>query len=153
MGGEVLLHLLIPLMGPVRAGWLAAGLVLAARLLNPVGWQGIGLALCFVYSQPWLYGFLNFTLASGLALLVFALWLGRAGHHWQQAALLLLAQPVLLLCHAMRWVGWCWPRRWRAMCWAPASRMCGPAGPGPRRRRARWAKAGRCWARGRCWGC
>ena len=81
MGGKVLMKLLADIVGLVGAGWwsavlatalLAAGCLATIRALNPKGGYGAGWALLFVFSYPLLMGFLNYVLATGLSLLVFA---------------------------------------------------------------------------------
>jgi hypothetical protein len=110
MGGEVLMKLLADSLGLVAAGWwsaviatalFAAGCVAAIRAVNPRGGFAIGWALLFVFSYPLLMGFINYVLATGLALLAFARWVTWAGRPGRRAALLLIAQPLLLTCHAV----------------------------------------------------
>jgi hypothetical protein len=116
MGGEVLMKLLADSFGLVAAGWwsaviatvlFAAGCVAAIRAVNPRGAYALGWALLFVFSYPLLMGFINYVLATGLALLVFARWVswgtgdGRHGRPLARAVLLLVAQPILLTCHAV----------------------------------------------------
>jgi hypothetical protein len=110
MGGKVLMKLLASVVGLVGAGWwsavlatalLAAGCLATIRALNPKGGYGAAWALLFVFSYPLLMGFLNYVLATGLALLVFAAWVGLRERPKHAAALLLLTQPVLLICHAV----------------------------------------------------
>ena len=114
MGGEVLMKALAETVGLVAAGWwsaviatalLAAGCLAAIRALNPRGGHGFAWALIFVFSYPLLMGFINFVLATGLALLVFA---GSVALREQtrdrpgaRAVVLLVAQPLLLTCHAV----------------------------------------------------
>ena len=110
MGGQVLMKLLADAVGLVAAGWwsaviatalFAAGGLATIRALNPKGAFGATWALVFVFSYPLLMGFLNYVLATGLALLAFAAsvaWRTRPG---RRAALLLVAQPLLLTCHAV----------------------------------------------------
>jgi hypothetical protein len=110
MGGELLMKALTYIMTSIAAGWwvsviatasLILGVLTLARTLNPRGAYGVGWALMFVFSFPWVWGFINFILAAGLALLsasaVFAL-----DHRpkWR-AFLLVLAQPLVLICHAI----------------------------------------------------
>lgn len=110
MGGEVLIKLLADAFGLVAAGWwsaviatalFAAGCVAAIRAVNPRGGYGLGWALLFVFSYPLLMGFINYVLATGLALLVFAVWVALRKRPGARIALLLIAQPVLLTCHAV----------------------------------------------------
>ena len=110
MGGEVLMKLLADSFGLVAAGWwsaviatllFAAGCVAAIRAVNPRGAFGLGWALIFVFSYPLLMGFINYVLATGLALLVFAAWVSWREKPLHRIALLLVAQPLLLTCHAV----------------------------------------------------
>lgn len=110
MGGEVLMKLLGNAFGVIAAGWwstvlatalLGFGTLAVIRVLNPKGGHGAPWALVFVFSFPLLTGFLNYILATGLALTAFAgavLYEGRPRH---RAAILIAAQPVALLCHAI----------------------------------------------------
>jgi hypothetical protein len=110
MGGKVLMKLLADIVGLVGAGWwsavlatalLAAGCLATIRALNPKGGYGAGWALLFVFSYPLLMGFLNYVLATGLSLLVFAGAVALRERPRHRAALLVLAQPALLICHAV----------------------------------------------------
>jgi len=110
MGGEVLMKLLAESVGLVAAGWwsaviatalLAAGCLTTIRALNPRGGFGAAWALVFVFSYPLLMGFLNYVLATGLALLAFAATVALRERPRSRAALLLIAQPLLLTCHAV----------------------------------------------------
>jgi hypothetical protein len=110
MGGKVLMKLLAEIVGLVGAGWwsavlatalLAAGCLATIRALNPKGGYAAPWALLFVFSYPLLMGFLNYVLATGLSLLVFAASVALAAKPRQRAALLVAAQPLLLICHAV----------------------------------------------------
>ena len=110
LGGEALMWLIEPLAGAERAGWWAMLLATASfalgglatiRALNPKGSHGLGLALLFVFGFPWLWGFINFVLAAGLSMLVFALSLQLKPRAAWRAVLLIAAQPLLLTCHAL----------------------------------------------------
>jgi len=110
MGGEVLMKLLADAFGLLAAGWwsaviatalFAAGCLATIRALNPRGGFGAGWALMFVFSYPLLMGFLNYVLATGLALLVFAGAVAWREKPKSRAVLLLVAQPILLTCHAV----------------------------------------------------
>jgi len=110
MGGEVLMKLLADSFGLLAAGWwsaviatalLTAGCVATIRALNPRGGHGAFWALVFVFSYPLLMGFLNYVLATGLALLVFAAALALDKRAAWRSVLLLAAQPLLLTCHAV----------------------------------------------------
>ena len=110
MGGEVLMKLLADSFGLVAAGWwsaviatvlFAAGCFAAIRAVNPRGGFALGWALLFVFSYPLLMGFINYVLATGLALLVFARWVTWREKPLHRIILLIAAQPVLLTCHAV----------------------------------------------------
>jgi hypothetical protein len=110
MGGEVLMKLLAAPMGVIGAGWwatvlatglLAFGCLAVIRVLNPRGGHGAAWALVFVFSFPLLTGFLNYILATGLALSAFAGAVWYENQPKKRAALLIAVQPVALLCHAI----------------------------------------------------
>jgi len=62
-------------------------------------------ALPFAYGLPFLYGFVNYTLAMALALLAFALWLrlGRLHHTRLRAALFVPISIIIFFCHTYGW--------------------------------------------------
>ncbi|HYI47389.1 MAG TPA: hypothetical protein VEX35_02890 [Allosphingosinicella sp.] len=62
-------------------------------------------ALPFAYNFPFLFGFVNFALAMGLALIAFAFWLrlGRLNRVWLRAALFVPISLALWLVHAFGW--------------------------------------------------
>ncbi|MCW1382051.1 hypothetical protein OLX02_04375 [Novosphingobium sp. KCTC 2891] len=110
IGGGVLMKLLGAEFGILAAGWwstvlatglFAGGCLATIRMLNPRGGHGAAWALMFVFSFPLLTGFLNYILATGLSLSAFAaaVWLERQPK--KRAALLIAAQPVAMLCHAI----------------------------------------------------
>lgn len=110
LGGEVLMKLLAAPVGVVGAGWwstvlatalLAFGCLAVIRVLNPRGGHGAGWALVFVFSFPLLTGFLNYILATGLALSAFAGAVWFEDRPRRRALMLILVQPVALLCHAI----------------------------------------------------
>ncbi|WP_309603444.1 hypothetical protein [Sphingomonas sp.] len=63
------------------------------------------LALPFALSHPFLFGFLNYTLAMALAFLAFALWLrlGRLGKTRLRAILFVPISFLLFVCHTFGW--------------------------------------------------
>ncbi|WP_225207485.1 hypothetical protein [Novosphingobium huizhouense] len=110
IGGGVLMKVLGAQFGILAAGWwstvLATGLfagggLATIRMLNPRGGHGAAWALMFVFSFPLLTGFLNYILATGLSLTAFAasVWLEKRPR--DRAILLVVAQPVAMLCHAI----------------------------------------------------
>ncbi|MCH7628114.1 MULTISPECIES: hypothetical protein [Novosphingobium] len=110
IGGGVLMKVLGAQFGILAAGWwstvlatglFAGGCLWTIRVLNPKGGHGAAWALMFVFSFPLLTGFLNYILATGISLTAFAasVWLERKPK--QRAALLIAAQPVAMLCHAI----------------------------------------------------
>jgi hypothetical protein len=63
------------------------------------------LAIPFAYNYPFLFGFANFALAMGLALVAFAFWLrlARLGHQRMRAALFMPISVVIWVVHAFGW--------------------------------------------------
>ena len=110
LGVDILVALLAGLVGTVRAFWLVtllipplmvAAIALVARAYNPRGAAAIGWALVFVWSSPLLWGFLNYWLATSLALAGFAGWrLLEARRGWREA-LFWIAVPTVFLAHAV----------------------------------------------------
>ena len=110
IGDGVLMKLIGAQFGVLAAGWwstvlatalYAGGCLATVRAVNPRGGQGAPWALMYVYSFPLLTGFLNFILATGLSLTMFALAIWLEDQPRRRAALLIVAQPVALLCHAI----------------------------------------------------
>jgi hypothetical protein len=62
-------------------------------------------AIPFAYGHPFIFGFLNFSLAMAFALLAFALWLrlGRLGHPWLRAAIFAPLSVVIWFTHTFGW--------------------------------------------------
>lgn len=111
IGGGVLMKVLGAQFGILAAGWwstvlatglFAGGCLWTIRMLNPKGGHAAAWSLMFVFSFPLLTGFLNYILASGLALTAFgaSLWLEKRNPR-ARAAMLIVAQPVAMLCHAI----------------------------------------------------
>lgn len=110
LGGQVLMKLLQLRLSLLEAGWwstvlatalFATGCLAVVRVLNPRGGYGFAWALLFVFSFPLLTGFLNYVLAAGMALLAFAAAVALERRPFERALLLLAAQPVVLLSHAV----------------------------------------------------
>ena len=110
MGGEILMKLIAAPFGVLAAGWwstvLATGLfafgsLAMIRVMNPRGGYAAPWALVFIYSFPLLTGFLNYILATGLALSAFAAAVAYESQPKRRAAILITIQPVALLCHAI----------------------------------------------------
>ncbi len=110
IGDGVLMKLIGAEFGVLAAGWwstvlatglYAGGCLATIRMLNARGGHGAGWALMYVFSFPLLTGFLNFILATGLSLTAFAaaIWLEK--YPDRRAMMLVVAQPVALLCHAI----------------------------------------------------
>lgn len=110
IGDGVLMKLIGARFGVLAAGWwstvlatalYAGGCLLSVRVLNPRGGHGAPWALIYVFSFPLLTGFLNFILATGLSLTLFAVAVRLEAQPRRRAALLIVAQPIALLCHAI----------------------------------------------------
>lgn len=110
MGTDLLVEGLRHLVGLFPAVWLVTALIPAitvcgiaavARTLNPHGAFGLPWALLFVFNFSFLWGFVNFSLAAGLALLGFALWVRLEHRAGLRALLFLTAAPLLVVCHAV----------------------------------------------------
>jgi len=110
IGDGVLMKLIGAPFGVLAAGWwstvlatalFAGGCLATIRMLNARGGHGAGWALMYVFSFPLLTGFLNYILATGLALTAFAasVWLERQPN--RRATMLIVVQPIALLCHAI----------------------------------------------------
>ena len=110
IGDGVLMKLIGAQFGVLAAGWwstvlatglYAGGCLATIRMLNARGGHGAGWALIYVFSFPLLTGFLNFILATGLSLSAFAasIWLEKQPN--RRAAMLIVIQPVAMLCHAI----------------------------------------------------
>ena len=114
LGVDILVLVLAPLLGLEPAVKLivlaippmtAAGMLWVAREVHGRVPPTAFFAFPFIYSLPFLFGFVNFTLSVALAFLAFALWLrlGRIGRFlirsWSFAALSL----IVFFCHAYGW--------------------------------------------------
>ena len=114
LGVDLLVEALAPILG------LEAAVKLIVISIPPltvggllwVAWEVHGripptaaFALPFAYNFPFFFGFANFALAMGLALLAFALWLrlGRLERVWLRAALFVPISALLWLVHAFGW--------------------------------------------------
>lgn len=102
--------LLAPLIGVQRAFWLmtlivpllmVGALALLARAWNRTGAAAIGWALMFVWSSPFLWGFINYWLGTALALAGFAGWkLLDTRRGWREL-IFWTAIPLVFLAHAV----------------------------------------------------
>ncbi|WP_338466953.1 hypothetical protein RXV95_15685 [Novosphingobium sp. ZN18A2] len=110
LGGGVLMKLIGAEFGVLAAGWwstvlatglFAAGCLATVRMLNPRGGHAAAFALMFVFSFPLLTGFLNYILATGLSLAAFAASIRLEDQPRRRALLLIVVQPIALLCHAI----------------------------------------------------
>ena len=86
--------------------------VLGAIVLHRVAWGTAGalpaVAFLFVYNGLLSWGFLNYLLASGLALLLLAAWL-KARHwpRWWRALFFAVAATLVYLCHVIAFGAYC----------------------------------------------
>lgn len=114
LGVDLLVMPLAPLIGlepAVKAIVLAIpvlttiGVLLISREIHGRVTPAVFLALPFVYGHPFQFGFVNFALGIGLALLAFALWLnlGRRGALRLRSALFIPIGLVLWVTHSFAW--------------------------------------------------
>jgi hypothetical protein len=111
LGADLLVQAAQPVLGVIGATRLAVMLVplLAASGILLVSHQVHGrvtpfavVALALIYSLPFSWGFLNFSLAMALALLAFTLWL-RIGAGPLRVALFVAVGLLVWLCHTFGW--------------------------------------------------
>jgi len=83
----------------------AAGLLLIAREQHGTPPATAAFALPLAYGFPLQFGFVNFALSMGFALLAFGLWLrlGRLGRTWLRAALFVPIGCIVWLAHGSGW--------------------------------------------------
>lgn len=110
IGGDVLMKVLGAQFGILAAGWwstvlatalFAGGALATIRMANPRGGHGAPWAMMFVFSFPLLTGFLNYILGTGLSLTMFAAAIWLEDRPRLRAAVLVVAQPLAMLCHAI----------------------------------------------------
>ncbi len=114
LGIDLLIEALAPLIGLEAAVKLIV-LTIPALTVGGLLWVAYEVhgrvpptalfAVPFAYNFPFLFGFVNFALAMGLALLAFALWLrlARLNHLGLRAALFLPISVLLWVGHAFAW--------------------------------------------------
>ncbi|WP_179505850.1 MULTISPECIES: hypothetical protein [unclassified Sphingomonas] len=144
IGGDVLMKVLGAPFGVLAAGWwstviatalFAGGCLATVRVVNARGGHGAPWALMWVFSFPLLTGFLNYILGTGLSLCAFAAAVALESRPRDRAGLLVVAQPLAMLCHAIGGLllavlvganafgrevdnlpkGWWRPSRWRSV--------------------------------------
>ena len=102
--------LLAPWIGVQRAFWLitllapllmVAALALLVRAWNCDGAAGIGWALMFVWSSPFLWGFINYWLGAALAIAGLAAWKLLDERRGLREAIFWAAVPFVFLAHAI----------------------------------------------------
>lgn len=112
LGVDLLVMPLGRLVGVERAVWLIAaaippltvvGIWAVARTLHGRVPPTAPLALIFVFSYPFFYGFLNYVLSAALALLAFALWVRLRDRSTLRAALFVPIAFLIWLCHVSGW--------------------------------------------------
>ena len=110
LGSDALIVALSPALGLMGATWLvcaatpvitALGVIAVARTLNPRGATALPWALMFVMNWPFLYGFLNYSLTIGCALLAVALWFRLEHRLILRAAMFPILLPLLMVSHAV----------------------------------------------------
>ena len=77
------------------------GIVIIARVTNPLGASALPWALLFVFNFPFLWGFLNFSLTFALAMPAFAAWLALERRRAWRAPLFIVIPPALLIGHGV----------------------------------------------------
>jgi hypothetical protein len=114
LGVDVLVKLLGPLLGlepavklivlTIPAATVAGCLWVAREVHGRIPPTAL-FALPFAYGHPFLFGFVNYTLAMALAFLGFALWLrlGRLGRTRLRAMLFVPISVVIFFCHTYGW--------------------------------------------------
>jgi hypothetical protein len=116
--GNLGVDVLVKLLGPALGLELAVKLiVLAIPPLTAAGFLWVArevhgripptafFALPLIYGHPFLFGFVNYSLAMALAFLVFGLWLrlGRLGRTRLRAVLFVPISVVIFFCHTYGW--------------------------------------------------
>lgn len=110
LGIDAPVTLLAPWIGVQRAFWLitllvpllmVGALALLVRAWNRTGAAGIGWALMFVWSSPFLWGFINYWLATALAMAGLAGWRLLDERRTRREAIFWLAIPFVFLAHAI----------------------------------------------------
>jgi hypothetical protein len=111
LGADLLVEAFAPLLGMAGAAKLAvvlvpllsaSGILLLSRQLHGRVTPFAVVALVLIYALPFTWGFLNFSLAMGCALLAFNAWL-RLGPSTLRAVLFVLVSLVVWLCHTFGW--------------------------------------------------
>ncbi len=112
LGADLLVVPLSRIMTVERAAWTIAaavppltilGIWATARAVHGRVPPTALLALSFVFSLPFFFGFLNYVLAAALALLAFALWVTLGNRPTLRAALFVPIAGLIWLCHASGW--------------------------------------------------
>lgn len=98
-GVEDAMRIVVAVIAPLTV----VGIILLARAGHGRMSGGAALALPFALSQPWLYGFANYTLGVALALIAAALWLRRPAGGPASAALWAIVALGLWTAHVMGW--------------------------------------------------
>lgn len=111
LGADLLVQAAQPLLGVVGATRLAimlvpllaaSGILLLSRQVHGRVTPFAVMALALIYSLPFTWGFLNFSLAMALALLAFTLWL-RLGAGPLRMVLFVPVGLLIWLCHTFGW--------------------------------------------------
>jgi len=107
---DLIVQLARPVLGVVSTMWLLSaatpaltviGIFAIARATNARGAYALPWSLLFVFSLPFLWGFLNYTFTSAWALIAFSVWLTLDHRRGLRAALFLLVIPLLLIGHGV----------------------------------------------------
>ena len=107
LGADLLVEVLHPVLGVLGAAKMAvvlvpllgaSGVVLLSRQVHGRVTPSAVASLALLYSLPFSWGFLNFSLAMAMALLAFALWVRLGAGKWR-AALFVPLSLAVWLCH------------------------------------------------------
>jgi hypothetical protein len=111
LGADLLVEVLHPVLGVLGAAKMAvvlvpllgaSGIVLLSRQVHGRVTPSAVASLALLYSLPFSWGFLNFSLAMAMALLAFALWVRLGAGKWR-AALFVPLSLAVWLCHTFGW--------------------------------------------------
>lgn len=113
LGADILMQVLGPAFGVEKATKLilildqlvaSLGILLLCRQIHGRITPFCLFALPLIYGHPFNFGFINFTLAMGLALLTFVAWLRLESHRKLRMFLFVPISLLIWLCHTYGWI-------------------------------------------------